>query len=238
MTTTVKLALANFEVYRLFTRELKEGVNFYQQLMNKVGSLIKRCQALHAYPLLRLYQMNEEITQTLQHFYDEIDKFEGVLEKKKHLAGKQFYYKPVHFLEAPFDNALASNLVELVEVYDKLISTLKTLRTAGCFSNDDDYFNNLRRYFKTVNRLLSQLLLSSMKDLPPITLDEVFKQAQSYKAHATLHGQLDWSQLYKALTSHVAPRLEEKTRRPLLALLNQRLQQNPLQPLNRAQEKE
>jgi hypothetical protein len=225
MTTTVKLTLSNFEVNRLFTRELKAGVNFYQQLMSKVASLMRRCQEQHVYPLLRLYQMNERINRTLHNFYDEIDKFEGVLEKKKHLAGKKFNFKPVHFPEAHFDNALASNLVELFEVYDRLISQLKILRTAGCFTNDDDYFSNLRRYFKEVNRLLSDLLLSSVKDLPPITLEEAIKHTESYQSYAQLHGEMDFSLLYKALTSNLAPRLEEKIRQPLLSLLNKRLQQ-------------
>ena len=225
MTTTVKLTLSNFEVNRLFTRELKTGVNFYQKLMSKVTSLMRRCQEQHVYPLLRLYQMNERINLTLQNFYDEIDKFEGVLEKKKHLAGKKFNFKPVHFPEVHFDNALASNLVELFEVYDRLISQLKILRTAGCFTNDDDYFNNLRRYFKEVNRLLSQLLLSSVKELPSITLDEAINNAEIYQSYAQIHGELDFSLLYKALTSNLAPRLEEKIRQPLLSLLNKRLQQ-------------
>ncbi|MDO5215732.1 AcaB family transcriptional regulator [Legionella pneumophila] len=223
MTTFVKLTLSNNEVNRLFTRELKNGVNFYQKLMNKIASLIKCCQEQRVYALLSLYQMNEAVNTTIQKFYDDIDTFEGVLEKKKHLAGKKITYQPVHFPEVRFDSALASSLVELFEVYDHLISLLKTLRTAGCFSNDDDYFNNLRRYFKEVNRLLSALLLSSVKELPSITLDEAIHQKEPYQLHTTHHGEMDYSLLYKALTSNVAPRLEEKLRQPLLSCLNKKI---------------
>lgn len=225
MTTTVKLTLSNHEVNRLFTRELKNGVNFYQKLMSKVASLIKSCKEQRVYALLSLYQMNEDVNTLIQKFYDDIDKFEGVLEKKKHLAGKKITYQPVHFPEVCFDSALASSLVELFEVYDHFISLLKTLRAAGCFTNDDDYFNNLRRAFKEVNRLLSTLLLSSVKDLPSITLDEAIHQKESYQLHTQHHGEMDYSLLYKALTSNVAPRLEEKIRQPLLSCLNKRLEQ-------------
>jgi hypothetical protein len=225
MTTTVMLTLSNNEVNRLFTRELKNGVNFYQKLMGKVTQLLKLCKEQRVYALISLYQMNEAINVLIQKFYDDIDKYEGVLEKKKHLAGKQFTYQPIHFPKVRFDSALAGSLVELFEVYDKLLSSLKTLRTAGCFINDDDYFNNLRRYFKEVNRLLSTLLLSLVKELPTITLDEAIYQKEPYQCHVVQHGALDYSLLYKALTSNVAPRLEEKTRQPLLSLLKQRVQQ-------------
>lgn len=225
MTTFVTLTLCNFEVNHLFTRTLKNGENFYQKLMNKVASLIKCCQEQRVYALLSLYQMNEAVNTIIQKFYDDIDAFEGVLEKKKLLAGKKITYQPVHFPKARFDSALACSLVELFEVYDHLISLLKTLRTAGCFSNDDDYFNNLRRYFKEVNRLLSALLLTSVKDMASITLDEAVHQKESYQLHTTQHGDMDYSILYKALTSNVAPRLEEKIRQPLLFHLNKKLQQ-------------
>ena len=76
MTTFVKLTLSNNEVNRLFTRELKNGVNFYQKLMGKVASLIKCCQEQRVYALLSLYQMNEAVNATIQKFYDEIDTFE------------------------------------------------------------------------------------------------------------------------------------------------------------------
>ena len=82
-----------------------------------------------------------------------------------------------------------------------------------------------------MNRLLSTLLLSSVKELPSITLDEAIHQKESYQLHTTHHGEIDYSLLYKALTSNVAPRLEEKIRQPLLSLLNKRLQHDS-EPLN------
>lgn len=226
MTTYVTLTLSNNEVNRLFNRELKNGVNFYQQLMNKITSLIKSCKEQRVFALLSLYQMNESVNATIQKFYDDIDKFEGVLEKKKYLAGKKITYNPVHFPKVCFDSALASSLVELFEVYDHLISLLKTLRTAGCFTHDDDYFNNLRRTFKEVNRLLSALLLHSVKKLPSITLDDTINHSEVYQLHISLHGEVDYSLLYKALTSNVAPRIEEKIRQPLLSHLNKKLHQD------------
>lgn len=223
MSTTITLTLVNFEVYRVFLRTLKTGDNFYQEIILKINSLMQYSQEQRVFALLHLYQMHEAIKNTINDFYDEIDKFEGVLEKKKHLAGKKISFKAQHFPEIPFDNAIACVLVELFTVYDQLISQLKTLRIAGCFSNDNDYFNNLRRFFKSVNTLLSQCLLIPLKTIPLITLEEAIDGEESYKMHTALHGEIDYTLLYKALTSHIAPRIEEKIRQPLLVRLNQRL---------------
>lgn len=226
MTTTVKLTLSNYEVYRLFTREIKEGVNFYEQLMNKISSLLKYCKEGRVDAFLHLYQMNDAINNVITFCYDEIDKFEGVLEKKKYLSGKQFNFKPIHFPEVRFDSGIACTLVELFEVYDRLISQLKILRVAGCFTHDDDYFNNLRRYYKQVNRLLSELLLTSVNKLHLITLDDVLNQSEAYTAYNLLNGDLDFALLAKAISSHIAPRIEEQTRQSLLVYLNKQINES------------
>jgi hypothetical protein len=221
MTTTVKLTLSNFEVYRLFTRNIKEGANFYEQLMNKISSLLKCCKERRVEAFLNVYQMNESINRTTTYFYDEIDKLEGVLEKKKYLSGKQITFKPTHFPEVRLDSGIACSLVELFEVYDRLISQLKLIRVAGCLAHDDDYFTNLRRYFKKINRLLSTLLLTPINKHHRVTLDDVLNQTEAYFAHVALYGAFDWTVLCKAINSNAVPRIEEKIRQPLLAYLNQ-----------------
>lgn len=237
MTTTVTLKLSNVEVYRLFTRELKEGANFYEQVMNKLSGLLRCCKEKRVEAFLRVHQLSQEISRTTEYMYDELDKFEGILEKKKHLAGKKFTFNPAYFPEVRFDSGIACSLVELFEVYDHLISLLKLLRVAGCFSNDDDYFNNLRRYFKKINRLLSLLLLTSVNKLFPITFEDLLNQSKGYEDHVAIHGPLDSALLLKAIHSHVVPRLEEKIRLPLLTYLNHQRDepQNSTAPLREEQ---
>lgn len=230
MPTTVKLALSNLEVNRIFTRELRPKISFYQDMMGKVIGLVKRAKSQQVYALLVLYQIDQSIQAIIQSFYDEIDKFEGLLERKKHLAGKTFTHKPAYFPEVSFDNGIANSLVELFEVYDRLISQLKTLRTAGCFANDDDYFSNLRRYFKTINHLLSQIMLVSLKDLPSVTFTDAVENTDDYQLSAKIHGEVDFTVLVHALKSNLAPRLEEKIRQPLLHKLKRLQPVVPLEP--------
>jgi hypothetical protein len=210
MTTSLQLVLANPEVNRLFTRKLPDGSNFYQALLHKVSSLVRRCENKQAYALVTLKNVQEMILSLTSEFDDEIDKFEGLLEKKKHLKDKVFHFEKRFKQEVSFDNSVAAALVELFEIYDRLVSILKILRTARCFVNDDDYFNNLRRYFKSINRVLSHLLLIPLNHLKTLTFTDVMETPQE---------DLDYHALLEAMSSSLAPRLPEKIRNPILLRL-------------------
>lgn len=224
MTTSMKLALANKEVNRIFTRKLTNDALFYTAVMHKVAMLIKRCQEQHAYALWALHQIEGAIHELTNRFYDEIDKLEGVLEKKKHLFGKAFQYTPCFHPEVDFNSSIAADLVEFFDVYDRLISTLKTLRSARGFANDNDYYHNLRRYFRDTNRLLSRIQLTKIQTLPIITFVDVVDNSQSYQDAAIHQGPVDPVLFYQVMTSSLAPRLEEPHRQSLLHRLKTRIQ--------------
>ena len=236
MTTTVKLALANAEVNRLFTRKLPDGTRFYDAMMQKIAVLSTRAHEQQAYALLALHHIQLSIQSTINAFDDALDKYEGVLEKKKQVRGKAFTFEPRFHPTVSFSNRIAADLVTLYELCDKLISTLKLLRAAGCFTNDDDYFNQARRYFKAVNQLLSQIVLTQVKTLPTITYADVIDNADDYQKIVPLQGGIDCGWLYRAMTSNLAPRLHEAVRQPLLSRLKQRLelQLDPIKPFHEA----
>ncbi len=236
MTTTVKLALANAEVNRLFTRKLANNTRFYDAMMQKISVLSTRAHEQQAYALLALHQIQSSIQSTVNQFDDALDQLEGVLEKKKQARGKAFTFEPQFHPTVSFSNRIAADLVTLYELYDKLISMLKLLRAAGCFANDDDYFNNVRRYFKAANQLLSQILLTPVKTLPTITFADVIDNADDYLNMASVQGDIDCGWLYRAMTSNLAPRLNEAVRQPLLSRLKQRLepQIESIKPLREA----
>lgn len=226
MTTTIKLTLANKEANRLFTRKTAEGKLFYKGVIQKITMLLRRCEAQQAYSLLSLHQMQASIHKLTNQFSDELDKFEGLLEKKRHLNGKIISFGAKFYPVCNLDSSLASDLVELVEVYDKLLSTLKLLRVAGSFASDEDYFANLRRFFKEINKVLSGILLTPVNGLPKFTFEEVVDESLTYQLTANFMGKIDYQILYDALTSNLAPRLEEKIRQPLLHRLKKKLRQH------------
>ena len=224
MTTTIKLTLANKEAHRLFTRRTKDGMLFFDAVIQKITYLLKRCQAEQAYSLLSLYKIQESIYIQTNEFCDELVKFEGLLEKKKYLNGKTITFVPKFYPECNLDSSIAADLVELVQVYDKLLSMLKLLRIAGSFANDEDYFSNLRRFFKDMNKLLSSIQLTPINGLPKLTFSEVIDESLTYQLTSSFVGKIDYQILYQAMTSNLAQRLEEKIRQPLLHRLKKRLQ--------------
>ena len=222
MTITVKLALANTEVNQLFTRKLANNTRFYDAMMQKISVLSRHAQEQQVYALQALHRIQSSI-QTLTHqFDDEIDQFEGLLEKKKQARGKSFSFQARFHPSVSFENRIAADLVMLFEMYDRLLSTLNILRAVGCFANDDDYFHNLRRYFKQVNRLLSHVMLTPVKTLPSTLFSDVIDNTDNYLQAASIHGDIDCAWLYRAMTSNLAPRLHEAIRQPLLSRLKNR----------------
>ena len=224
MTATINLALANAETHQLFTRKLENNTNYYDALMQKIASLLKRAHEQQVYALLSLHRIQESIQGLINQLDDELDTFEGVLEKKKQTRGKVVTFETRFHVKVHFEHGIAVDLVTLFELYDRLISTLKLLRATGSFANDDDYYNNLRRYFKSMNQLLSQILLASVKTLPHVTFSDAIDKTASYIDVASTRGEIDCEWLYRAMTSNLAPRLHESKRKPLLLRLKNRLE--------------
>ena len=63
-------------------------------------------------------------------------------------------------------NPLAMQLIEFIEIYDKLIAILKLLHLAGCFESDEAYFGNIKRPQKMANTMLSDLILAPTTMMP------------------------------------------------------------------------
>ena len=57
-------------------------------------------------------------------------------------------------------NPLSMQLIEFIEIYDKLIAALKLLQLAGCFESDEIFWGNTKRYQKIANQMLSDLVLA------------------------------------------------------------------------------
>lgn len=231
MTTTIQLTLANAEVNRLFTQKLPNDVLFYEAVMRKVSHLLTRCRAQHAYALLALYEIQKAIQRLTTLCYDDIDKFEGLLDKKNHLKGKTFHFAPRFQVEVKFDSAIAADLVEFFGVYDRLFSMIKTLRVAGCFVDDETYYTNLRRYFKATSRMLSQIQLTPLQTMPDISFSDVIDNTINYQQILASVQPIDLKQLYQAMISNLAPRIEEKIRQPLLARLKQQIESTVIEEI-------
>lgn len=216
MNITMTLCIANAEVNRLFTRKMPDNTLFYDRVIQKINALYKRAREQQAYALITLNQFQVAILELTHELYDAIDNYEGLLERKKYLKGKTFSF-PERFQQAlNFDSSIAADLAALFEVFDRLISTMKIVRHAGCFMKDEDYWHHSRKSFRKINQLLSHIQLVSLKSLPTISCEDVIDNNEACLKAFEVAGSVDKALLHELVTSRLAPEFSEKIRNSLL----------------------
>ena len=104
------------------------------------------------------YQSIEKNILTLtQQFSDEVSRYKEVLEKQTSFSSKKIFISPTFHPKIVAESPLAMGLMELIKIYDDLIAMLKLLYLAGCFTSEQDYYANIRRIQKKINRMLSEI---------------------------------------------------------------------------------
>lgn len=158
MKASIELALRTREVYQLFERRISGDRLFIEAILHKFNIRMNRCRQRDPLALAG-YKQIEKIIEFSQQFTDEITRFETLLAMKKDFAHTKFSYTPQFRPVMIVTNPLSLQIIGFIEIYDKLIATLKLLRLTGCFESDDIYFSNIKRYQTIVNQILSELLL-------------------------------------------------------------------------------
>jgi hypothetical protein len=160
MKVSIELALRTREVYQLFQRRIDRNQLFIEAILHKFNIVMNRCRQQRPQALSSYKQMNQRITEVTQQFADEIVLFEALLAKKNDFASTKINYitqfRPIIIVA----NALSVQLIEFIEIYDKLIAALKLLQLAGCFESDEIFWGNTKRYQKIANQMLSTLVLT------------------------------------------------------------------------------
>lgn len=159
MKVSIELALRTREVYQLFERRINGDRLFIEAILHKFNVVMNRCRQQEPLALASYKQIEKNLIEFTQQFTDEITRFETLLAMKKDFAHTKFSYIPQFRPVMIVTNPLSLQIIGFIEIYDKLIATLKLLQLAGCFESDDIYFSNIKRYQTIVNQILSELLL-------------------------------------------------------------------------------
>lgn len=158
MQVTMKLNIVNKEVMSVLNRTMPNKDNYFERVFVKISLLIKDSIKGNAYALVSLYQLHDEILSLSAYFDDEIDKFEGQIEKKKVLDPSKINFIAKYHHDLACNNALSLALYELMEGFDKLISTLKLLHLSGSMESRPAFYQLKERYQKKLNALLSKII--------------------------------------------------------------------------------
>lgn len=195
MRASLTLSLVNQESMHFFSKRLKSGNTLYEAAIRKVNLLLKKTKDYNACALLTTVALDEKIKQSTAYLFDELDKFEGQLEKRQFPGLKKVQFIPQFSPDVSCSNPIHVSLIEWVEVFDKLISTLKLLNLSGCFESREAFFTVKRRFQKHANGLLSAIIVQSTSAMPIDSIQDVIASNADY----------DWQRLYKALQSPHSP---------------------------------
>ncbi len=161
MKASIELALRTREVYQLFERRISKNRLFIEAILHKFNVVMNRCKQRNPQALAYYKQIEKNIVGFTQQFTNEITRFETLLTMKKDFAHTKVSYIPQFRPVIIATNPLSIKLIEFIEIYDKLMATLKLLQLAGCFESDEVFWGNTKRYQKIANQMLSDLMLSS-----------------------------------------------------------------------------
>ncbi|MFT4059658.1 MAG: hypothetical protein QM652_08930 [Legionella sp.] len=164
MKAEITLNLRTREVYKLFERKISGDRLFVEAILHKFNIIIGRCSKQDPIAIKALNVMDQQVNVLAQKFSAETKRFEILLSIKK-----EFKDKPINFVvqfhpKIIVCNPLSMKLAEVIEAYDSLIANLKLLRLVGCFDTDEAYFKNIKKYQKTANKALSELILHHMPE--------------------------------------------------------------------------
>lgn len=200
MQTTMRFDIVNKETMNLLKRTLPNKDNYFERVFVKISLLIKDSIKGNAYALVSLYQLQDEILNLSAYFDDEIDKFEGQIEKKKVLDPNKINFIAKYHYDLACNNALSLALYELMEGFDKLISTLKLLHLSGSMESRPAFYQLKERYQKKLNTLLSKVIQTPSSKNHSTTVSELIENPGQFNAP-----QINLHTLKEALDAPYAP---------------------------------
>ena len=159
MKVTVTLELKTREVHQLFQRKINDErlfINAIRHQLNKITGLFRK-EAPNAHEHYQSIKKN--LNGLSQQFADETKSFKAMLQKEESLKNKKITFSPLFSQEVIVESPLMIDLIQLIEAYDELISTIKLLHLAGCFQSTQDYYANIQRIQKLGNQTLSQIMI-------------------------------------------------------------------------------
>ncbi len=221
MQATLNLKIVNKETMNVLTRTLPNKANYFERVGVKIGLLIKESLLHNAYALVSLYQLHEEILNLNAYFDDEIDKFEGQIEKKKVFDCSKVNFIAQYHYDMPCQDALRLALYELMQGFDKLISTLKLLHLSATLESRSAFYQLKERYQKKLNSLLSEIIQVPSAKIRNITITELIENPETV-AHNAINIQV----LIKAVNAPYAPELSPQKVQQLNDRFNQLAQKS------------
>jgi len=155
MQANIKLALKTREVFKLFERRIDGDRLFIEAILHKFCIVMRRVPTT----LVAYNQIEKAMIDLSEQFASDANRFEDLLAKRKDFNGKKINFIAQFHPTITVNTLLSIRLVEFIEIYDKLIATIKLLHLAGCFVSNSDYYANIKHAQSLANQMLSKMMI-------------------------------------------------------------------------------
>jgi len=205
MKAIITLELVNKSTKHIFDikRDNQEHTLF-EGIQNKVAKLFNLSREHNANALCILHEIREMIEEESSYFFDEVDRYESILEKKPCYKTTKISFDRKYKTEIKFSNAICYDLIELFTSYDKLRSTLDVMDMFGCFDKKRTYIQLTNKYQKKLNSFISKLYRVDTSNVIKATFSEVCTTED-----INILNSIDISRLSTAVDSNLFPAISE-----------------------------
>lgn len=160
MKKTIELHLKNREVYQLFERKIKGNRLLIDMVLHKLNQIACQYPSQLTNGIDNHHKIEHTLLKATQEFMDEIQRFEQVLRKKREHDDLTNTIVLSFKSQITLNNTLDVKLIDFIRSYDTLVTILKCLQLTGCFATYESFFINTKRIQKSVNLVLSTIVLT------------------------------------------------------------------------------
>jgi len=158
MKATKELHLVNKETARIFTRKISSQRFFMTAVITRVNGLIHDCVLGKILALVEASKINDLICTTTEELYDEIDKFEGLLERRNNFDHTKVKFMTQFKQEISCGSEININISNMIEAFDSLISIIKLVHLSDGFDSQATCFDVIKNIQKKINIMLGSII--------------------------------------------------------------------------------
>jgi hypothetical protein len=206
----------------ILDKSLGSKRGLFKDAVRKIAMMYKQAADKQAYPYTYLIAIKVDINKTIDHLKKSIHKTEKVIKRQSNFSSKAVF--PTKYkVQLSFSNPIIFGLIEMLQYFDRFICLISYAKNLNAFNHQNSYYNFKNKHKRKIFRLLSQIVRTPLRNLPPVTIENYLNDHPSYLNAISQFGEIKPQALYNALCSSVTPPLSAKELNRIEARLRERV---------------
>ena len=205
MQASISVNISNKSTLHLLNASRKKAkYSLFESLLFKISKIYQLSKTFNVSSYILLQEIRDKIEDKTNYLFDEIERYEEILEKSNAYKRSSFSFKSSHEKIFEFHNPITCDLIELVTTYDLLISKLKLISMHGLFQTKDDFRVLEQKYRKDLSKLILELQNFKLNEISTIDLNNFAEQSVN-----ELKAIIDHKKLERAIKSNITPLISD-----------------------------